>query len=109
MFPGKLRKTPNAPVTENILSFNPTDLHDHGQHLSASPTQGAEVTHHVPTQSHWRLKKCRCVVSPGVAPTPVPCPFPRPCQGQGSCQGGRGGARSPLNSPPVVPGPGRQR
>lgn len=101
--PGKPRKTSNVPPTENILSFNPTDLHDRGQHLSASPTQGAELTHQVPTQSLWRSKKRRCIVSPGVAPIPVPCPFPRCRRARGSDGGGRGGAPVPTDSPRVVP------
>lgn len=98
--PGKPRKTSNAPATENILSFNPTDLHDRGQHPSASPTQGAELTHQVPTQSLWRSKKRRCIVSPGVASIPVPCPFPRCRRARGSDGGGRGGAPVPTDSPP---------
>lgn len=98
--PGKPRKTSNAPATENILSFNPTDLHDRGQHTSASPTQGAELTHQVPTQSLWRWKKRRCIVSPGVASIPVPCPFPRCCRARGSDGGGGGGAPVPTDSPP---------
>lgn len=101
--PGKPRKTSNAPATENILSFNPTDLHDRGQHPSASPTQGAELTHQVPTQSLWRSKKRRCIVSPGVASIPVPCPFPRCPEHEDQMGEGGEGPRSPLTLLRVVP------